>query len=621
MSAAGHGPALFQDPERLADEIIGRVGRRIVLALPLGLGKANHVANALFARALADRSIDLRIFTALTLEKPHPSSELERRFLGPIADRCFGGYPELAYAAAQRRGLPPNIEIDEFFFQAGTKLNVPAAQRSYISANYTHALGYVLQRGVNVVGQLVAKAERNGATRYSLSCNPDITLDLLAVRKAQVTDFLFVAQVNGELPFMPGEAELAADSFDLVLDSPRTDFPLFAPPREPIDLAEYAAALRVAAMVADGGTLQLGIGALGDAVAQALILRHRHNAEFRELLGRLDFAATAPAALVENRPFAEGLHGASEMFVEGFLDLYRAGILRREVDGSVLQAAFFVGSRAFTRALREMPAAELAKFRMTAVSYVNELYGDEAEKRRSRVKGRFVNNAMMATLLGAVISDGLENGRVVSGVGGQYNFVAQAFALADARSIIMLRATRAANRRLTSNIRWQYPHETIPCHLRDIVVTEYGIADLRGKTDRDVIAAMLAVTDSRFQGELMREAKDAGKLEKHFELPPAHRDNTPARIARSLSGARNAGLIPALPFDTDFTATEQRLLPALLALKSASPLRLGELLLQGLRPGKPSAELQEDLARMGLDRPAGLADRFYAALVRGALRV
>ena len=621
MSVAGQPPALFQDPDRLADEIIGRVGKRIVLALPLGLGKANHVANALFARALADQSISLRIFTALTLEKPRPSSELERRFLGPIAKRCFGGYPELAYAAAQRRGLPPNIEVDEFFFQAGTKLGVPSAQQSYISANYTHALGYVLQRGVNVVGQLVAKAERDGETRYSLSCNTDITLDLLEVRKARNVDFLFVAQVNSELPFMPGEAELPADTFDLVLDSPQTDFPLFAPPREPIDLTEYAAALRVAAIVADGGTLQLGIGALGDAVAQALILRHKHNAEFREHLRRLDFTATAPTALIEDRPFAVGLHGASEMFVEGFLDLYRAGILRREVDGSVVQAAFFVGSRAFTRALREMAAAERAKFRMTAVSYVNELYGDEAEKRRSRVKGRFVNNAMMATLLGAVISDGLGNGQVVSGVGGQYNFVAQAFALADARSIIMLRATRTANRRVGSNIRWQYPHVTIPRHLRDVVVTEYGIADLRGKTDRDVIAAMLAVADSRFQAELMREAKDAGKLEKNFELPAMHRDNTPERIGQALSGARSAGLIPPLPFDTDFTATEQRLLPALLVLKSASPLRLGALLVKGLRSGKPSAELQDCLARMGVDRPTGLADRLYAALLRGALRV
>src|SRR5262249_28147140 len=198
MNPTGKPPAHFEDADRLADAIIDRVGKKIVLALPLGLGKANHVANALFARAVADRSINLRIFTALTLEKPRASSELERRFLGPIAERCFGGYPELAYAAAQRHGLPPNIEIDEFFFEAGTKLGVPSAQQSYISANYTHALGYTLQRGVNVVAQLVAKEERDGATRYSLSCNPDITLDLLDARKSGEADFLFVAQVNSD---------------------------------------------------------------------------------------------------------------------------------------------------------------------------------------------------------------------------------------------------------------------------------------------------------------------------------------------------------------------------------------------------------------------------------------
>src|SRR6202023_372859 len=123
------------------------------------------------------------------------------------------------------------------FCRAGTRLGIAAAQQSYISANYTHALGAVLQRGVNVVGQLVAKRVRDGATRYSLSCNPDIILDLLAKREAKAVDFIFVGQVNSELPFMPGEGDLAADTFDMMLDSPATDFPLFAPPREPVDLA------------------------------------------------------------------------------------------------------------------------------------------------------------------------------------------------------------------------------------------------------------------------------------------------------------------------------------------------------------------------------------------------
>ena len=108
-------------------------------------------------------------------------------------------------------------------------------------------------------------------------------------------------------------------------------------------------------------------------------------------------------------------------------------------------------------------------------------------------------------------------------------------------------------------------------------MTEYGVADLRGKTDRDVIAAMLAVADSRFQDELLRRAKDAGKIESEFELPAACRDNTPERIARALAPAREQGLLPQFPFGTDFTATEQRLIPALRLCGAASPMRLAGL--------------------------------------------
>ncbi len=620
ITHGGGAPVSFADPERVADEIIARVGKSITLALPLGLGKANHVANALFARAAADPSISLRIFTALTLEKPRGNSDLERRFVGPIAERLFAGYPELAYALALHAGtLPANIAVDEFFFAAGTRLGILASQQNYISANYTHALRYVLDRGVNVVAQLVAKRVRGGETRFSLSCNPDLTLDLLGCRARGECDFISIGQVNSELPFMPGDGDIAAGEFDLILESPQTNFPLFAPPREPIDLSEYAIGLNVARIIADGGTLQLGIGRLGDAVTQALILRHRHSTEFRELVVRLDPDDRTPAGLRETGPFATGLYGVSEMFVEGFLDLMRTGVLKREVDGALLHAGFFLGSRGFYRALREMPESDLAKLRMGAVSFVNELYGEEAQKRRARVKARFVNNAMMATLLGAVVSDALENGQVVSGVGGQYNFVAQGFALADARSIIVLRATRTAKRRTTSTILWNYGHTTISRHLRDIVVTEYGIADLRGKTDRDVIAAMLAIADLRFQDELLRRAKDAGKIERDFELPAACRHNTPERIARALERAREAGLLPPFPFGSDFTASEERLIPALKLLRAAPPLRLAQLLASGFLSSAPSREVRECLARMGFAHPSGLLEHVEAALLHAAL--
>src|SRR3954465_5726676 len=95
-------PKLFSDPEAIAEDIIRDVGTDLVVGLPLGLGKANHIVNALYTRAAADRSIKLIFFSALTLEKPKPSSLLERRFIAPVIDRLFGAYPDLAYVGPLR---------------------------------------------------------------------------------------------------------------------------------------------------------------------------------------------------------------------------------------------------------------------------------------------------------------------------------------------------------------------------------------------------------------------------------------------------------------------------------------------------------------------------------------
>jgi Acetyl-CoA hydrolase/transferase C-terminal domain len=613
-------PKLFSDPEAIVEHIVREVGTDLVVGLPLGLGKANHIVNALYTRAAADRAISVTFFSALTLEKPRPSGLLERRFITPVIDRLFGGYPDLAYVEPLRaNALPPNIRVIEFFFLAGAWLHVPFAQQHYISANYTHASSYLLARGLNVVLQLVAKRVAGGVARYSLSCNTDTTLDILRARAQGAASFRLIGQVNSELPFMPGAGDLPAEEFSAVLDSPNTDFPLFAPPSEPVGDTKYAIGLHAASLVRDGGTLQIGIGQVGDALAQGLIVRHRDNAQFRDIMKRL-MPAAEPHGVLETGSFEKGLYGVSEILFEAFLGLMEAGVIKREADGVLLHGAFFIGPKSFYRALREMTPDQISRIQMMPVSFTNELYGDEDAKRRARVDGRFVNVAMMATLMGAVISDGLENGQVVSGVGGQYNFVAQAFALKGARSILTLDATRQAGAKTQSNIRWSYGHETIPRHLRDVIVTEYGVADIRGKSDAEVIAAMLGVADSRFQDELARQAKDAGKLPRNFEIPAAYRENYPKRIASALKPAREAGLLPPFPFGSDFTEAEQRLIPALQLLQDAqrAPRRLPGLLWHGFAR-RVDAQDDECLARLGLDRPATWSERAYRALVSAAL--
>ena len=95
-------PKLFSSPEAIAEDIIADVGTDLVVGLPLGLGKANHIVNALYARAVADRSIRLTIFSALTLEKPRRPT-LERRFSRLSSSGCSAGIRILPMSCAARR--------------------------------------------------------------------------------------------------------------------------------------------------------------------------------------------------------------------------------------------------------------------------------------------------------------------------------------------------------------------------------------------------------------------------------------------------------------------------------------------------------------------------------------
>ena len=345
--------------------------------------------------------------------------------------------------------LPPNVRVQEFFMEPGAWLNAPLAQQSYASINYTHVARSVLAQGANVVAQQVA---RRPGGRVSLGTNPDVTADLIPMlreRERAGQPVAVIGQVNDRMPFMFGAAEMAESGLDFVVDDPRGYHELIAPPNGPIPTAEHAIALAASLLVRDGGTIQIGIGELGDAIVHALTLRHRSNAHWRRALadiGLLPRFAAEQQALGGDAPFDRGLYAVTEMFVDGFLDLYREGILKRRAeDGALLHGAFLLGPRAFYEELRAMPDEERALFRMMPVSFTNELLGPDWEARvAQRRDARFINSAMMATLGGAVVSDGLEDGRVVSGVGGQYNFVAQAHDLPGGRSIIAVRATRTS---------------------------------------------------------------------------------------------------------------------------------------------------------------------------------
>lgn len=613
--------------EAAVDQVLARLPAHIHMGLPLGLGKPNRFVNALYARVRELPERRLTIYTALSLGRPDLGDGLQRRFLEPFVERVFADYPELDYLADLRASrLPANIRVEQFFMQPGSLLHSPQAQQDYVSSNYSHAARDINAKGLNLIAQIVAE-DGERPDHLSLSCNPDITLDLLPMierRRAAGETILLLGQVHAELPYMPGSSELRREDFDLLIDAPEHTR-LFSTPNMPVGTQDHFIGVHASTLVRDGGTLQIGIGAMGDALTAALLARQADSEGYQALLGDLDLSPWHGLIAREGgvTPFADGLYGCSEMLVNGLLVLLDAGIIRRAVQTAgeedvLVHGGFFLGPQAFYQRLRDMPLASRRRIDMSAISFINELYGQEALKRQQRRDARFINTVFTMTLMGAGVADQLEDGRVLSGVGGQYNFVAQAHALEGARSILLLRSWREAGGEVSSNIVWEYGHCTIPRHLRDVVVTEYGIADLRGQTDAEVIARLLAISDSRFQPHLQAQAQKAGKLAADFQLDPRYTENTPQRLEAIRQ--RHGRLFPEYPLGCDFTPEERDLLRALNWLKSkfklSEVLELGKAALDA----PPAEDWPAPLARMGLEQPEGLKEELYQRLLLAGLQ-
>lgn len=643
-------PHHLTDLDAAVDWLLARVPGALRIGAPLALGKPHRLLNALYTRIEHDPARPLQLYTALSLDPPRAGGDgLEARFMHPFVARHYGDFPRLAYAdAIARDALPAHIQVEEFYMQSGALLGSSQAQRWYTSLNYTHAADAVAQRAPQVIVQKVAT--REGTTQLSLSCNNDITQDTLDAIKARgLPRPLLIAEVDPQLPWLGGSATVEPDFFDLVVTPPGPYPALFGLPRQPVSDADYAIGLYASTLVRDCGTLQIGIGTLADALSHALVLRHTDNARYRQILHALD-PELADHPLVREAgglgPFEIGLYGCSEMLNEGFRKLVQTGVIWRKVhddlglmqrladgsasngdharlarEGEYLHGAFYLGSSEFYDWLRHLPEAECRAIGMRRISEINQLYGgNEALERLQRRDARFFNSCMLATALGAATSDALDDGRVVSGVGGQYNFVAMAHALPDARSILMFRATRQAGATSQSNVRWSYGHTTIARHLRDVFVNEYGIADLRGLTDEDCVIAMAGITDAAFQPRLLEQAKTAKKLAGDFTAPSRWQQNRAATLAARLAPFRADGSLPDYPLGSDFDAVEQDLLRALTWLKSATATRMDKLrtVLAALRqPAADSDALY--LQRMGLEQPAGFGERLDARLLRLAL--
>jgi hypothetical protein len=129
---------------------------------------------------------------------------------------------------------------------------------------------------------------------------------------------------------------------------------------------------------------------------------------------------------------------------------------------------------------------------------------------------------------------------------------------------------------------------------------------MRGKTDSEVVQAMIAVTDARFQDQLVQQAKAAGKLDVGYRIPETARRNTPGNLAGALQPFRARGLFDSLPFGSDFTADELDLAAALKFLQSQTSTTYGRAvaIAKAFLSEPASARIDACLKRMALQKPA-----------------
>lgn len=310
----------------------------------------------------------------------------------------------------------------------------------------------------------------------SLSLHAGATVAELQ-RCAQDPDRLLIVEMNPKLPRTLGlDAQhphrLHVDQADILLESDRDVFELPDPPAGELDHAIAAFAKN---FIADGATLQIGIGSIPNEIADLL---------------------------AEGDGGDYGIH--TEMFTNGLMRLHHAGKVsnRHTVYAGVSVATFAAGTRELYDWLDGQTAV-----RFLPVEMINT---PEIIARNPRVVS--INGALAVDLWGQVAADTL-GGRQYSGIGGHEDFIAGATFSVGGRSLICLPSTVEAHGRRVSRIVAQFlpsTRVTTPRHLVDVIITEYGAAELRDKSEHDRAAALIEIAHPDFRDELRHALREQG---------------------------------------------------------------------------------------------------------------
>ena len=283
-----------------------------------------------------------------------------------------------------------------------------------------------------------------------------------AIRAAKTV----IVQFNRAVPRTLGESFIHVDEIDLAIEC---DVPLYEHTVGDLGEVERRIGAYVAELVLDGATIQMGIGAIPSAVG---------------------------AALHDKRDL--GVH--TEMFTDVVADLVEAGVIngsRKERNRGKIVAAFLMGTKRLYDFVADNPMVE-----MRSVDFTNDTSVIRTFSRMTAI-----NSAIEVDLTGQIVADSIGH-RMYSGVGGQMDFVRGASLASEGRAIIALPSTAGGGKhsRVVSALREGAGVVTTRAHARTIV-TEWGVAELWGRSLGQRAEALIGIADPAFRDDLRSEAK------------------------------------------------------------------------------------------------------------------
>ncbi len=297
-------------------------------------------------------------------------------------------------------------------------------------------------------------------------CSFGVSVDIIKPAAARAR--YVVAEVNQQMPRSLGDCFIHVSKLDFVVE---VDRPLLELPREPFTAVHERVGKHIAELIDDGSTLQLGIGAIPDAVLSQLN-------DKRDL----------------------GIH--TEMFADGVVELFERGVITNEkktLHPGKIVSSFVMGSRRLYDFIDNNPVVE-----MHPSNYVNDPF--IIAKNDNMVS---INSAISIDLTGQVNSDSIGT-TFYSGIGGQVDFVRGAQRSKNGKAILAFPST-AKGGDLSRVVSVLAPGAGVVTSRGDVnyVVTEYGVAQLHGKTIRERARALINIAHPDFREELEQFARES----------------------------------------------------------------------------------------------------------------